>query len=154
MEIKNPRLRKLISKFQRMVSIKMGMSEFDDFLDYPGGIVMVTKKVAGQKHQNAAAYTRQISGAQKIGDDIVSPRKFKIFLIKEEAEKLSDKEFLHLLAHEYSHILIRCNHNKLEDWACETLAGSFFGYRKPKGSTLGYLYDKKAFEEIYGKHKI
>lgn len=105
-------------------------------------------------NENAVAYVKKVTEHGSTAEQVNIPL-FKIILIKERVLKFSDKEFLFLLTHEYSHILIgaKSKPHKLEEWMCDTLAEYFIGYKRKKGATLGYLLDKEATIKVYGKKK-
>lgn len=132
----------------------MGLDDILDYIEYPGGIVWITKKQLPTGHQQPVAYVKKVTQHGTTAGQINIPL-FKIVLIKERVIKLNDREILFLLAHEYSHILIdvRKTPGKLHDWICDTLAEYFFGYKRKKGTLLGYMHDKEAFSKIYGKKK-
>ncbi len=153
MEITDKRINKLIKQFERNIG-KMGLGEILDYTDYPGGIVWITEKQLSVGYQNAVACTKKVTEHGSSSGQVNIPL-FKIVLVKERVIKLSDREVLFLLAHEYSHILIlvKKKPHKLDDWMCDALAEYFFGYKREKGSLLGYLHDKEAFTKVYGKKK-
>lgn len=147
MEINNSRINQLIQRFYQHLT-DHNLDKTLEFLHDPGGIVWITEKQfkAGKIYDHTCvAYIRQV---EPFKDGILSA--WKIILIKGRVLKLSDEEFLHLLAHECSHILIGAREHLGQDSACDVLAEHFFGFKKPAGSTLGYLYDDIAFESIYG----
>ncbi len=137
----HPRIDRLIKKFWHKVNIEMNIAELQDCFEYPGGIVVVSRKMASKGAENASAYTKRVKKIDEQGKPI-----FKIYLIKEEVERMSDKQFLNALAHEMSHVLIKLN--QLEEYVCDVLAEAFFGYPKPKGSTDGYLFKEKELERV------
>lgn len=153
MEITDKRLNRLINQFKGRLE-KMGLSDVLEYIEYPGGIVWITEKGFSPDNQRAVAYVKKIAEHGNTAGQVNIPL-FKIILIKERVLKLSDKEFLFLLAHEYSHILIGAKKkpHKLEEWMCDTLAEYFIGYKREKGATLGYLLDKEATTKVYGKKK-
>lgn len=148
MEITDSRINQLIEKFNQRL-IEPGLWQTLEFFHYPGGIVWITEKqfkAAKGYNDTCLAYIRQVQ-PMKYG----SPSAWRIVLIKERVLKLSDDEFLHLLAHECSHVLMGAREHPEREWACDVLAEHFFGFKKPEGSTVGYLHDDIAFEKIYGK---
>lgn len=153
MEITDKRLNLLIKQFKSHLG-EMGLSDVLEYIEYPGGIVWITEKRLSPKYQNATAYVKKIAEHGDTAGQVNIPL-FKIILVKERVLKLNDKEFLFLLAHEYSHILIGAKKKpyKIEEWLCDTLAEYFIGYKKSKGSTLGYLLDKEATIKVHGKKK-
>lgn len=153
MRITDKRINQLIQKFRKNVE-KMGIDDIFEYIEYPGGIAWITEKQLADKYQSAAAYVNKVMEHGNTAGQINIPL-FKIVLVKERVVKLNDREFLFLLAHEYSHILIgaKRKHGEVEEWMCDTLAEYFFGYRRRKGTTLGYLLDKEAFSKIHGEKK-
>ena len=153
MRITDKRINRLIKRFRKDI-VKMGLDDILEYIEYPGGIVWITEKQLSAGYSNATAYVKEVTQHGTTAGQINIPL-FKIVLIKERVLKLSDREILFLLAHEYSHILINVKKTpgKLHDWICDTLAEYFFGYKRKKGTLLGYMHDKEAFTKIYGKKK-
>lgn len=151
MEITDKRINQLIEQFYTSLS-NNGIDSTLEYLSWPGGIVWITEKQyqADKGYdEGTVAYIRKMVEHGNTPGAVNIPL-FKIVLIKERALKLSDEEFLHLLAHECSHIFFGVKKHPDEELACDVLAEHFFGFSKPKGSTIGYLYDDEAFREIYG----
>lgn len=152
MVITDKRINTLIKQFYSTLT-KNRLDDMLEYIEYPGGIVWVTEKqlkLSQDKLNHAAAYIKKIQEHGATAGQIDIPL-FKIILVKERVLHLNNKEFLHLLAHEVSHILFQARKIPLEEYACDVLADHLFGYAKPNGSTLGYFHDKEAFEKIYGK---
>lgn len=155
MKIINTRINSLIEKFFNVI-VENGLTSFKEYLSYPGGIVWITEKQyeksIKREKQITLAYIRKIIEHGNTAGACDIPL-FKIVLIKERVLNLTDDEFLHLLAHECSHIFFQARKNPYEEYACDILAENFFGFKKPTGSTEGYIHDKEAFIKIYGEKK-
>jgi hypothetical protein len=148
MEINDNRINQLIKKFGRHL-VAHGLEMTIEFFHYPGGIVWITEKqfkAAKGYDDTCLAYVRKVRPL-KHG----LPSAWQIVLIKERVLKLTDEEFIHLLAHECSHVLMGAKEHPDQETACDVLAEHFFGFKKPEGSTIGYLHDDIAFEKIYGE---
>lgn len=161
MRITDKRINKLIIKFRKELSNR-GLDDILEHLEYPGGIVWITEKQykasnkGEQTESSCLAYMKKVEEHGDTPGQIDIPL-FKIILIKERVLQLGDKEFLHLLAHECSHILFgirKTSQRHLIEPACDILAKYFFGFSKPRGATLGYTHDDEAFAKIYGKRKL
>jgi len=154
MEITDKRIKRLIKRFEKRL-LRYGWDAILEYLEYPGGIVWITERQSKRKKDlsgNAIAYIKKaVEHGNTPGQDDIPL--FKIVLIKEQVLALSDKEILHTLAHEVSHIFFKAKRRptNFEEYACDTLADCFFGFKKPKGATLGYMHDEVAFKKIYGK---
>lgn len=148
MQINDERINKLIGDFGKSLTEK-GLHFTLEYLDWPWNVVWITEKQP-RAIDNCDAYIRKIEAHGYTAGQSDIPL-FRIVLIKERVLELSDGEFLHLLAHECSHILLMVKNHPDQELACDVLAEHFFGFPKPEGSTLGYLYDDIAFEKVYGR---
>lgn len=140
------RIEKLIVSFKRELC-KKGFDRICDCLVYPGEILLVNRKSLPDKDMdNANAYIEKVDlskipDASEKGDHPY----WIIYLIKEELVKMSDKDVLHLLAHEASHILMSCEArfysdlHILSEQACDVLAEKFLGFPK-KDRRQGYIH--------------
>ena len=136
MQIKDARIKRLTNEFLEEIG------KFENIREYIGEIVFVTKRTAAKDTSDTVAYIKR--SGKLLHPDIPV---YKIFLIKEEILKLSDDEVLNTLAHEVSHILFhltrdskRTESHDLIEGACDALADAFFGFPKPAGSQVGYIY--------------
>lgn len=153
MEIKDKRINKLISKFRS----RLGERNLDDvleFTEYPGGVVWLSEKQLSPEHEDSVAYVKCVIKHGSTPGQKDTPL-FKIVLVKERVLKLNDRDFLATLAHEYAHVLMKgdSRSGKLGEYASDILGRYLFGYKKSKGSLLGYIHDKEAFEKIHGTKK-
>lgn len=153
MEITDKHINRLIRRFKSNIG-KMGLNDILEYIEYPGGIVWITEKQLSPKYDGAVAYVIKVVEHGNTAGQIDIPL-FKMVLVKERALKLSDDDFLAMLAHEYSHVLIGVKRKlgDVEEWMCDILGEHFFGLKRKEGSLLGYLHDKEAFTKIYGKKK-
>lgn len=152
MMIKDKKINSWIDEFYRILA-KNGIDDVLEFLSYPGGIVWITEKQAGLAKDisiETVGYFKKIEEHGDTPGQIDIPL-FKIILIKERVLNLDKQGFMYVLAHEISHIFFKAQKNPLEERACDILAECFFGFKKTRGSTLGYLYDAEGFEKVYGK---
>ena len=144
------RLEKLIEKFWARFQGN-AFSGLDVLVAYPGGFELITSKDANRAKlsSDGIGYIARIFRDEN-GNKIINPC-FKIKVLKDWFDNATDREVLFMIAHELSHAVMQIRHGKWHDYAADVLAEHYFGIKKPKGSTLGYLYDEEAFEKVYGK---
>lgn len=151
MEIQNERINGLIQQFFDTLASN-GLFETQEFLSDPGGIVWITEKqyTAKVRQPDGAclAYIRKVVSNGNTPGAVGIPL-FKMVLIRERVLALSDPEFLHLLAHECSHIVLDAKSYPYREPACDVLAEHFFGFPKPAGSKVGYLLDAEAAPHLF-----
>ena len=134
------RIEKIIRLFKKNLS-ENGFDRILDCIECPGGIIVVERKDILKKKMDDANAFIEIA---KEGQGSRHPY-WKIFLIKEEVNKMDDRDILHTLAHEISHILLSdetkwySDLHILSEQACDTLADKYFGFPK-KDKIHGYIH--------------
>lgn len=129
------RLDELLDKFWDKFK-ETSLIELKRFVDYPGGFKFITEKEANKEQISGVARTVKMRSTKL--EKLVDPY-FEVRIVKEKFIKLTDSEILFMIAHEYSHMIMKAGNSIWAEYAADLLAEHYWGIKNPKGSSIGYI---------------